>query len=375
MRKSRNISSEVKIGHANDDHHNRNQMARVKENSNDECYTPIDEIERELSYWASLGKFEGKRILCPCDLKISAEVAAVQIDFSPPDTVTIIYNNVERENFGLFDLIDKKYEIKKSIIDRNKVESILGDSPVSNFVRVFIRHAREWKISAITASGYNPKTNEGIRFQDINFNAYDMIVTNPPFSCYSEFMDKVVDKVDFISIAPFLNRVAANIGLPMMLRKVYIGKSGDEYGGYSSIDFITDTGKKVNVGCDWITSFNEAQEERNIRLHNSSNGIKFDPHANYLVMGNMTMKDGTHPIRVPSKDFPEDYDGWMYASVNILSYISHDDYDWYGTNYMKYFNTTNPQANPFNHKIVLGMTKVNGQGGFNGIVFRKKQII
>ena len=371
MKKSRNISAETKRNHANDDHHSREQLARVKEKSNDECYTPISEIERELSYWASLGKFVGKHILCPCDLNVSYDVLSIKFVFDTSG-VKLVYNDVSRVSYDLFGLGSDLYSIIECYVQEASVEDILGDSPVSNFVRVLLRHAREWKISSITASGYNPDTSEGIRFQEVDFSAYDLVITNPPFSCYSDFMKQVVDKVDFISIAPFLNRVAANIGLPMMLKKVYIGKSGDEYGGYSSIDFITIGGTKVNVGCDWITSFSEAQSERNIRLHNSSNGIKFDSQADYLVMENMTMKDGTHPIRVPSKDYPEDYNGWMYASVNILSYISHDDYEWYGTNFMKYFNTTNPQANPFNHKVVLGMTKVNGQGGFNGIVFRKK---
>lgn len=374
MKKSRNISAETKRNHANDDHHSREQLARVKEKSNDECYTPISEIERELSYWASLGKFVGKHILCPCDLNVGYDVLSIKFVFDTAG-VKLVYNDVSRVSYDLFGLGSDLYPIIECYVQEASVEDILGDSPVSNFVRVLLRHAREWEISSITTSGYNPNTSDGIRFQDVDFSAYDIVTTNPPFSCYSDFMKKVVDKVDFISIAPFLNRVAANIGLPMMLKKVYIGKSGDEYGGYSSIDFITEDGGKVNVGCDWITSFSEAQVERNGRLHNSSNGVKFDPQANYLVMGKMTMKDGTHPIRVPSRDYPEDYDGWMYASVNILSYISHDDYEWYGTNFMKYFNTTNPQANPFKHKVVLGMTRVNGQGGFNGIVFRKKQII
>ena len=36
-------------------------------------------------------------------------------------------------------------------------------------------------------------------------------------------MNCIVDKIDFICLAPFLNRVSPNIGLPLMLKKAYLG--------------------------------------------------------------------------------------------------------------------------------------------------------
>ena len=37
---------------------------------NDECYTSMQDILNELSYWGALGKFQGKNIICPCDWDI-----------------------------------------------------------------------------------------------------------------------------------------------------------------------------------------------------------------------------------------------------------------------------------------------------------------
>lgn len=132
------------------------------------------------------------------------------------------------------------------------------------------------------------------------------------------------------------------------------------------------SGAKI-VNCDWITSFPEAQTERNARHFKS--GIKYDLYKDeYVEMIGMTMKDGTHPIRVSMSTYPEDYSGWMFACIGVLNNLDQEAYEWYSTNLRKYFNSTNTGASPFAHKISDDMyTRADGKLGFHGIVFRKKQ--
>lgn len=47
------------------------------------------------------------------------------------------------------------------------------------------------------------------------------------------------------------------------------------------------------------------------------------------------MKDGTHPIRVPSTQFLDDYRGWMFASVTILDRLDYDTFERYETSFKK----------------------------------------
>lgn len=346
---------------------------------NDECYTGMQDILNELSRWAELGKFKGKNIICPCDWDIvnGEEIYSIQITYKDND-VEVIGNNVFKAVKDVcYDLWEDDLEVKRIHLKEDEIEDFLRDKLTCNFLRTFTQSAREWGIKSITASGYNPANGKGIPFQDVDYSKYDICVTNPPFSLYAEFMDCIVDKIDFICLAPSLNRVTPNIGLPLMLKKCYLGFSADTSLGYLNMNFYNPTSQNEyhtkNVGVDWITSFSEAQDGRNERLKGHKTYVDYKLYKDeYQVVEAMTMKDGTHPIRVPGSQIPDDYNGWMFAPINVLTRISFDEFEWYGTNFMKYYNTTNPAANPFNHKTSNQMVKLNGKKLFHGIVLRRK---
>lgn len=289
--------------------------------NNDECYTPYRTIAKELDKQGSLGKFKDKSIICPCDWQ--------------PNNQFVKYLNDRKEEFG---------------------------------------------IKSITASGYNPKTGKGIKFQDIDYSKYDICVTNPPFSLMDEFVKCLLGqdyndkKCDFIFLAPFMNRVTPNIGLPLMLGKLYLGFGRDLNLEFDN--FIDDSGnkQKKNVACDWITSFPDAQDEVNKNSENLPN-IKYEDYKDdFLIYERITMKDGTHPIRVTGNDFPEDYDGWMLGPVNLFDRkLDTRKYEWYGTDFKGYFNTQHPELNPCNHPLSNQMMFLNGRQAFHGILFRKKK--
>ena len=355
---------------------NSGQTTPLGTEPNDECYTSMDTILEELSIWAKLGKFEDKNIICPCDMDITIdndeyEICSITIKYKPFD-VDIVANDV----FSYVDSVEmicfeKEHPVKKTImLAENEIADFLRNKVKCNFIRVFTQCARRWGIKSITASGYDPATSRGIKFQNVDYSKYDICVTNPPFSKYSEFMDCVIGKIDFIILAPFLNRVNPNVGLPLMLKQAYLG-----FNIHNNILFSNPTeengfsGEK-RVACDWITSFLEAQIERNKEYANYNSNIKYEAYKDeFIVCENMTMRDGTHPIRVSSL-FPTDYDGWMFASVAVLDRLNQDEYEWYGTNFKKYYNTTCPQNNPFAHKTSDAMVKAVGSS-FHGIVFRK----
>ena len=46
----------------------------------------------------------------------------------------------------------------------------------------------------------------------------------------------------------------------------------------------------------------------------------------------MLMKDDTHPIRVSMSTYPEDFDGWMFATIGVFDNLDQEAYEWYITN-------------------------------------------
>ncbi len=353
-------------------HGNEGQLGTKK---NDECYTSMQDILNELSQWAALDKFKGKNIICPCDWDIvgSENIYSITITYKEEGVEVIgngAYKTVESVQYDLWSDDDTPV-ITRITLKEGEIEDFLRDKLTCNFVRTLTQNARRWGIKSITASGYNPATGKGIKFQDVDYSKYDVCITNPPFSLYSEFMTTVVGKIDYILLAPFLKRNNPCYGQYLMLKQTHLG-----FGVHLPLTFANPTkennysGEK-SVACDWITSYPEAQEERNAKHFKS--GIKYDIYCDeYVEMIGMTMKDNTHPIRVSTSTYPEDYDGWMFASISVLDNLDMETYEWYGTHLHGYFNK-HPEKSPFNHKTSDYMHyAADGKTGFSGVVFRKK---
>ena len=293
----------------------------LHQKNNDECYTPYSAIEKEVSIWGKNGFLKNKSIICPCDW-----------------------------------------------------------NPNNNFAKYLNEKKEEFGIKSITVSGYNPKTGKGIKFQDVDYSQYDICITNPPFSLMDEFVKCLLGndyndkKCDFIFLSAFMNRVAPNIGLPLMLGKLYLGYNRDKHHEFNNFIDDSDIPQKKIVACDWIVSWPDAQNEVNENAEKLPN-ISYEEYKDdFLVYDRITMKDGTHPIRVTGNDFPEDYDGWMLGPVNLFDRkLDTRKYEWYGTSFQKYFNTDHPELNPCAHKLSNQMMFLNGRQTFNGILFRKRK--
>lgn len=354
----------------------------------DEFYTPQDDIKNELNHYKA--KFYGKRIICPCDWDVlkDEDVYSVTIEFAEePITPTYILNRVNVVKVKHFEyalnLIDEinvpKPVIKEEIVSGDKARELLKTRVTCNFVKYLLGIANECKIKSITASGYDGINKRGIKFQDIDYSQYDLCLTNPPFSLYTEFMncmmteyekrDRATNPFDFIVLAPLLNRLAPNVGVPLFERKVFLGYNRDTHILFRNPDEHATHDKKKSVDIDWITTFDDAQKE--VDKYLISTGIKYDQYKDeYVELTSMTMKDGTHPIRINDKRaIPEDYIGWMFCSIGVLNKLSYKYYEWYGSQYTKYFNTTHPELNPLAHKITPDIFN----GAFKGGLFVRRR--
>ena len=216
---------------------NVSNQANLHAKNNDECYTSMHDIGAELGRWIELGKLEGKRIICPCDWDImrDEDCFSITFDFEHGFLKQTVLNKVYRMpkvTYSLFDLVEDVGGVpvqKNVVVPENEVDDFLRDRIKCNFLRYLITEAKTCGIKSITASGYDPATNRGIKFQDIDYSKYDVCITNPPFSLMNEFVKTLLGedyqqkKCDFIFLAPFMNRVNPNIGLPLMLNKLYLG--------------------------------------------------------------------------------------------------------------------------------------------------------
>lgn len=163
------------------------RIQKSKENAEDEFYTIYADIAAELPNYKELLK--NKRILCPCDWDESFEQQIVYSDGSE----VLSYDLFNDQNFIKDINID---ETRKSF--EKKIDLIK-----CNFIKFLVSHADVYKIKSISVSGYNPTLQKGIRFQDIDYSKYDVVITNPPFSQFREFIDVMFkNNMQFIIIGP-----------------------------------------------------------------------------------------------------------------------------------------------------------------------------
>ncbi|SHL31347.1 Adenine-specific methyltransferase EcoRI [Fibrobacter sp. UWT2] len=163
------------------------RIQKSKRNAEDEFYTIYADIAAELpNYRAQL---KGKRVLCPCDWDESFEQQIVYSDGSEvrsPD----LFNNLNFVKDINIDETRKSFEKKIDLIK-------------CNFIKFLVSHADAYKIKSISVSGFNPAMQKGIRFQDIDYSNYDVVITNPPFSQFREFIDTMFkNKMQFLVIGP-----------------------------------------------------------------------------------------------------------------------------------------------------------------------------
>lgn len=163
------------------------KLKRAQSEKNDEFYTKIEDVFNELIHWKH--RLEGKRIIAPCDGEDSA------------------------------------------------------------FVKFLLAVKDEWKIKSVDYSSYNIYTGEGVSMFNIDYSKYDICITNPPFSLYNEILDFLPGKVDFILVAPMLNRILKREAKLIHDHKLFLG-----YGRHLPLSF---TNTEVKVNCDWITSFDD----------------------------------------------------------------------------------------------------------------------
>jgi hypothetical protein len=163
------------------------RMTNSRNRVDDEFFTLYADIAAELPHYKA--QLKGKRILCPCDWDESLDEVLV---YASEDTVASSH------------LFAKECTVKHVDADRSKrrIERSI-DLIKCNFVKFLIAHAEDYRIASIAVSGYRPATGHGVRFQDIDYSKYDIVITNPPFSQFREFIKTLFDKhLQFIVIGP-----------------------------------------------------------------------------------------------------------------------------------------------------------------------------
>lgn len=314
-------------------------LTKAKSAKKDEFYTQYADIQKEMNAYLDYDSdvFRGKTILLPCD------------DPEWSNFTKFFAQNFER--FGIKKLISTSYAFESKKIndwqptlfetespyydeDKSKTHGkiFVLDEDINNDGRFNIEDLR-WEY--LEGDG-DFRSDEVKRLRD----EADIIITNPPFSLFREFIAWVMEAGKSFSILGNINAVTYKEVFPLIKsNKVWLGpsiNSGDrEFGVPDSYPLeaagcrIGDDGKHfIRVkGVRWFTNIEHGRRHEPLNLMTMEDNILYSKHKEVKGVGYQHY-DYYDAINIPSSDsIPSDYDGAMGVPITYLDKYCPDQFE------------------------------------------------
>jgi hypothetical protein len=266
--------------------------------------------------------FEGKTILLPCDdpewSNFTKFFAQNFERFKLKKLISTSYapesKKISNYQPTLFEINDPQFDQTKTIVN-GKIFTLTQDKTGDGKIDV---NDLEW--SYLEGDG-DFRSKEIIELR----NEADIIITNPPFSLFREFLVWIVEAEKKYAIICNKNAVTYKEVFPLIKEnKLWTGRT--EWSGgmwfetkneddvYDNIDGIN----LKNVSAMWLTNIDHGRRHQPLPLMSMADNIKFSKHKE--IKGNEYLKyDNYDVIDIPYTDaIPLDYQGVMGVPISFL---------------------------------------------------------
>lgn len=317
-------------------------LSAAKDAKNDEFYTQYSDIEAEMNAYVEFNPdvFRGKTVLLPCD--------------DPEWSNFTKYFAANFERFGLKKLISTSYakgagnkqltllEQQSSMFDANKHDThgklFILERDTNGSGRI--------DIDDIKFSGYLEGDGD---FRSAEVTALrdeaDVIITNPPFSLFREFLAWVMAAYKQFVIVGSKNAITYKEVFPLLRdNKIWLGPGFPGGNAYFRIaeDAIRDFASGVydsstglvkfrNVG--WFTNIDHGLRHQPLQLDTMAHNLKFNKKLKKKFEKDYGKLEYPHydnydAIEVPFVEaIPSDYDGVMGVPITFMDKYNPDQFE------------------------------------------------
>ena len=316
-------------------------LSKAKAAKNDEFYTQYSDIEKEMNAYLECDPdvFRGKTVLLPCDdpewsnftkyfaqnyeflgLKkiISTSYAPnskpIEVEYQPGmfETDSPIYDEGKSKNNG------KVFTVTQDISGDGKVD-------FKDFEWEYLKGDGDFRSDEVKA----------LR------DEADVVVTNPPFSLFREFLAWVVEAGKQFVIIGNMNAITYKETFPLIQsNRMWIGATNFNVGMYFLVppNFTyaltykcerVQNGVPVNrvPGVCWYTNIDHGRRHEPLPLMTEADNIKFSKHANVKDFGYQKYVN-YDAIEVPFTDaIPSDYEGVMGVPITFLDKYNTEQFE------------------------------------------------
>ncbi len=368
-------------------------LSQAKAAKNDEFYTQYADIQKEVNAYIeyNLDVFRGKTILLPCD------------DPEWSNFTKFFAQNFEF--FGLKKLISTSYAIESKNYKSDWQPTLFEtENPLYNADKSRVK-------GKIFTLDHDTNTNGRIDIDDLQWHYLegdgdfrsaevtalrdeaDIIITNPPFSLFREFLAWIMAGEKQFLILGNINAISYKEVFPLIKdNKIWLGpsiSSGDrefmipqEYMTISpSLRYDEKGNKYVRVpGVRWFTNIDHGRRHQPLQLMSMVDNLRF--HKKLKGQSKYYHYDNYNAIDVPFTELvPSDYDGIMGVPVSFVDKYCPEQFEILGMTdrdsalqIKKYTKEQSPKYSDLNRR---GAILINGEliSTYPRILIRHKKTI
>lgn len=330
-------------------------LSQAKAAKNDEFYTQYADIQKEVNAYIEYNPdvFRGKTILLPCDdpeWSNFTKFFAQNFEFFGLKKLISTSYAIESKNYKtdwqptLFETENPLYNADKSRV-KGKIFTLDHDTNANGRIDI---NDLQWQY--LEGDG-DFRSAEVTALRD----EADIIITNPPFSLFRDFLAWIMEGEKKFAIIGNVNALTYKEVFPLIREnKVWLGPSitsGDrEFGVPNEYPLqaagwrIDDNGKHyIRVkGVRWFTNIEHGRRHEALQLMTMADNLKF----NKKLKGQTDYQhyDNYDAIEVPFSDaIPSDYEGVMGVPITFLDKYCPEQFE------------------------ILGATESEGKGFSNGL--------
>ncbi len=311
-------------------------LTSAKRAKNDEFYTQYHDIEKEVAAYVEFNPdvFRNKTVFLPCDdPEWSNFTKYFALNFQTLGLKKLVSTSYAADSKKLasyqptlFEESSAKYDVGKTS-QKGKIYTLTGDTTGDGRIDV---NDLEWEY--MSGDG-DFRSAEVKRLRD----EADIIITNPPFSLFREFLAWVVEADKQFLFIGNKNIVTFKEVFPLIKNnKMWSGRTG--WGGGlwfetknpDDVDKVVNNVNMKNVSSAWFTNLDHGRRHEQLQLMTMDDNLRYN--KKLKGMEKYDCYDNYDAIEVPFTDaIPSDYEGVMGVPISFLDKYNPDQFEILGT--------------------------------------------
>jgi hypothetical protein len=323
------------------------QLTEAKRAKQDEFYTQYVDIQKEVEAYLEYDPdtFRGKVVYCNCDDPFESNFfkyfAANFNKLGLKKLVTTSYDGspIAGAQLTFLEYADgngKRQKPKAIVVEIEEVTDVNGDGATGiEDVKLFLEQNPHTR-TCLTGGG-DFRSAECVEL----LKQADIVVTNPPFSLFREYVAQLVEYGKKFLIIGNQNAITYNEIFPLIKAdKLWMGvtiHSGDRefrvpdhYPLNAAGWRVDENGAKyIRVkGVRWFTNLDHGRRHQYLPLMTMADNLKFSKHKEIQGKAGYERYDNYDAIEVPYTDaIPSDYDGVMGVPITFLDKYNPDQFE------------------------------------------------